>query len=196
MIVGIGRMRTAVNTMSALTTMVAVIRSVLILLAAHSVTAGQDSGWQGTPPAKVCMLRLGHYKYKSSSFTDIDECQAIVGACSQICENTAGSFMCNCAVGFKPGLKNPNQCKVAEGKVGIIFSHQTDLRLLDISQQETSVIVEDTRSATNLVILSISFPSSRFIIFRIIIIGQSECIGQIQRTKGSFKQKLAKRTLM
>ena len=60
MIVGIGRMRTAVNTMSALITMVAVIRSVSILLTAHSVTAGQDSGCQGTPAAKVCMLRLCH----------------------------------------------------------------------------------------------------------------------------------------
>ena len=60
MIVGIGRMRTAASTMSALIRMVAVMTSVSTLLAAHSVPAGQGSGWKGTTRAKVWMPRLGY----------------------------------------------------------------------------------------------------------------------------------------
>ena len=95
--------------------------------------------------------------------SDINECDTVLGACSQICENTVGSFECSCINGFKSMLKNPNHCVIASGKVGIIFAHQTDLRLLDISTKETSVIVEGELSATHLVGFIYSSKNSIFI---------------------------------
>ena len=94
-----------------------------------------------------------HSKYHLEIISDINECQTNFGSCSQSCKNTVGSFECSCMEGFKQDKTNANKCKVAKGKVGIIFAHQTDIRLLDISLQETSVIVPDTGSATVLVSL-------------------------------------------
>jgi hypothetical protein len=53
--------------------------------------------------------------------------------------------------GYKPDLLNPNKCKVERGKVGIMFTHQTDIRLADANFHETVALVENTRSAAALV---------------------------------------------
>merc|ERR1711892_1188727 len=103
-----------------------------------------------TASSFFCDCRPGFSLSGNSTCNDINECDTVLGACSQICENTVGSFECSCINGFKSGLKNPNRCVIAFGKVGVIFAHQTDLRLLDISTKETSVIVEGELSATHL----------------------------------------------
>lgn len=33
-------------------------------------------------------------------FTDIDECQVDNGTCQEVCNNTLGSFECDCRAGF------------------------------------------------------------------------------------------------
>ena len=33
-------------------------------------------------------------------FTDIDECQVDNGNCREVCNNTLGSFVCDCRAGF------------------------------------------------------------------------------------------------
>eukprot|EP00092_Neocalanus_flemingeri_P041600 GFUD01045305.1.p1 GENE.GFUD01045305.1~~GFUD01045305.1.p1 ORF type:complete len:884 (+),score=164.86 GFUD01045305.1:115-2766(+) len=109
---------------------------------------GCDHICTDTPGSFFCDCREGFRLSGNSTCIDIDECQAVLGSCSQICKNTVGSFECSCIDGFKQSRSNPNKCGVAKGKVGIIFAHQEDIRLLDISLQETSVIVKDTRSAT------------------------------------------------
>ena len=38
--------------------------------------------------------------YHCSSFVDIDECQSNNGGCEHACYNTAGSFTCDCRLGF------------------------------------------------------------------------------------------------
>lgn len=32
---------------------------------------------------------------------DIDECTVDLGGCSDVCENTPGSYKCQCSVGYK-----------------------------------------------------------------------------------------------
>ncbi|XP_072400002.1 uncharacterized protein [Diabrotica undecimpunctata] len=43
--------------------------------------------------------------------TDIDECSPSTNPCSDICENTAGSYICSCAVGFKLNSADPHTCQ-------------------------------------------------------------------------------------
>ena len=49
--------------------------------------------------------------------------------------------------GYKPDLLNPDKCKVERGKVGIMFTHQTEIRLADATFHETIAVVENIRSA-------------------------------------------------
>jgi len=103
-----------------------------------------------TAASFFCDCRHGFTLSHNSTCTDLNECQSLIGSCSQICRNTIGSFECSCLDGFLPDKSNPNKCVVAKGKVGIVFSHQTDIRLLDVSRKEESIIVKETRSVTAL----------------------------------------------
>lgn len=44
------------------------------------------------------------------NLSDIDECQ-IVGSCSQLCNNTKGSFKCSCLDGYSIEPSNHRRCK-------------------------------------------------------------------------------------
>ena len=37
-------------------------------------------------------------------------------------------------------------CRVEKGKVGLLFTHQKDIRMTDTQGRETRAVVEDTRS--------------------------------------------------
>ena len=37
----------------------------------------------------------------NNHFTDIDECEQGTSECDQICNNTDGSYICDCNTGFK-----------------------------------------------------------------------------------------------
>ena len=98
------------------------------------------------------------YHHTHLQILDVNECN-ILGFCSQTCENYPGSYKCSCMRGYKPDLLNPDKCKVERGKVGIMFTHQTEIRLADATFHETVAVVENIRSAGALVIIqwSISF---------------------------------------
>lgn len=102
-----------------------------------------------TPGGFFCDCRGGFQQSGNSSCVDLDECN-ILGLCSQTCENFIGSYKCGCMRGYKPDLHNPDKCKVERGKVGIMFTHQTDIRLADATGHETIALVENTRSAVAL----------------------------------------------
>ena len=53
--------------------------------------------------------------------------------------------------GYQQDLQNASVCKVAKGKVGLLFAHQTDIRLTDVVGHETKAVVDSTRAATLLV---------------------------------------------
>ena len=85
-----------------------------------------------------------HHNYY---YSDINECE-LAGSCSQNCENFVGSFKCSCMPGYQQDLHNSSVCKVAKGKVGLLFTHQTDIRLTDVVGHETQELVDNTHSAT------------------------------------------------
>ena len=84
-------------------------------------------------------------------FADINECDSLYGACSQICENTIGSFLCSCVDGFKASPIDSKKCIVATGKLGILFIHQLDIRLLDITSNDSKILVDHSKAAIDLV---------------------------------------------
>ena len=49
--------------------------------------------WVGTRSKFVC-------SHPSSPPTDIDECESARGGCGQLCNNTIGSFFCDCMSGY------------------------------------------------------------------------------------------------
>ena len=50
--------------------------------------------------------------------------------------------------GYLLDLHNSSVCKVAKGKVGLVFAHQTDIRLTDVVGHDTQELVDNTHSAT------------------------------------------------
>jgi len=94
-----------------------------------------------------CDCKPGYRLEGNSTCVDINECE-LAGSCSQNCENFVGSFKCSCMPGYQQDLHNSSVCKVAKGKVGLLFTHQTDIRLTDVVGHETQELVDNTHSAT------------------------------------------------
>ena len=111
--------------------------------------------------------------------SDINECE-ILGSCSQNCQNFNGSFKCSCNEGYLVDPQSSKSCKVAKGRVGVLFGHVNDVRLSDVIGHETKAIVEGLRSAVFLVSLAFPAASSKFdcLSFRIIITLQIRSFGQ------------------
>ena len=61
-------------------------------------------------------LTFSATKYLQFSIVDIDECNEVPGACSQLCQNSQGSYTCKCADGY---AKAPDggTCKKKDGVV-------------------------------------------------------------------------------
>lgn len=47
----------------------------------------------------------------SIMYADIDECKNLNGMCEQICEDTDGSYTCQCEPGYVTMEGNPLQCR-------------------------------------------------------------------------------------
>ncbi|CAG9856042.1 unnamed protein product [Phyllotreta striolata] len=53
----------------------------------------------------------GYTMNKRGECVDIDECQPETNPCSDICENTAGSYTCACPAGFRLNSADPHTCQ-------------------------------------------------------------------------------------
>lgn len=73
---------------------------------------------------------------------DIDECAESPSLCSQICENTAGSYICKCAAGY---IREPDgkSCRQNSNITPyLIFSNRYYLRKLTVDGQSYSLILQ------------------------------------------------------
>ena len=61
--------------------------------------------------------------------------------CSQTCRNTLGSYECSCLDGYRQDPLNPNSCRVGRGKVGILYTGQASINLLDVLARQSTVLV-------------------------------------------------------
>ena len=50
------------------------------------------------------------FQLKNEVCEDIDECDVENGECNQLCENSVGSFTCQCFTGYMPQIENPSLC--------------------------------------------------------------------------------------
>ena len=58
-----------------------------------------------------------------------------------MCRNTEGSYSCSCLSDYRADPHNRDSCRVARGKVGILYAGQTEIRLLDLQTETSSVLV-------------------------------------------------------
>jgi len=107
---------------------------------------GCDQICVNTVESYFCSCREGYKLVGNSTCLDINECE-VLGSCSQNCQNFNGSFKCSCNEGYLVDPQNPKSCKVAKGRVGVLFGHVNDVRLSDVIGHETKAIVEGLRSA-------------------------------------------------
>ena len=66
-------------------------------------------------PVPFCPIIIVTLLYYVFVCTDINECTSGTHNCTrlQMCENTAGSFICSCITGYRPSMTSPLRC---EGK--------------------------------------------------------------------------------
>ena len=108
---------------------------------------GCDQLCVDTADGFFCDCKPGFKMSGNNTCEDIDEC-LILGSCSQNCQNFIGSHTCSCRPGYRSEPGRPNSCKVEVGKVGLLLTHQADIRVMDTLGREMRSVVEDTRSAT------------------------------------------------
>ena len=80
--------------------------TVLTLMEVTTAPATQGMFLKKTTPAVLVSYRA-IYNFVSSCvcihISDIDECQIETGGCTQICNNTVGSYHCECWDGYEMG---------------------------------------------------------------------------------------------
>ena len=58
-----------------------------------------------------------------------------------MCLNTEGGYSCSCQSDYREDPDNRNSCRVARGKVGLLYAGKTDINLLDLSTNTSTVLV-------------------------------------------------------
>ena len=66
--------------------------------------------------------------------------------CSQLCTNTEGGYSCSCLPDYREDPDNRESCRVARGKVGLLYADQTDISLLDLVTNTSTVLVSQVRA--------------------------------------------------
>ncbi|KAL8202830.1 UNVERIFIED_CONTAM: hypothetical protein K2H54_026446 [Gekko kuhli] len=74
------------------------------------------------------------------STCDVDECAVAYSPCSQLCENTVGSFTCFCVPGYE--LHDGTICRAVGKAPRILLAIKHDLVLLDPRSHDYKVLVE------------------------------------------------------
>ena len=98
--------------MSVLTAMVAVLRTVTILLVVTTAPAMLDTPWLVMDTAVMVSTWSVLPMYDMLLYCvciDINECNTNNGGCNQVCTNTIGSFECSCNTGYELSA-NPLIC--------------------------------------------------------------------------------------
>uniref|UniRef100_A0A1I8N054 EGF-like domain-containing protein n=3 Tax=Musca domestica TaxID=7370 RepID=A0A1I8N054_MUSDO len=95
-----------------------------------------------------CACRLGFLMHPNKqNCIDIDECKYLSNpVCSQICENTHGSFKCSCESGYalRPDMRT---CKALGGPLTLIVANRWDIRRVSLSHNRYSAIVKGLHNA-------------------------------------------------
>ena len=58
-----------------------------------------------------------------------------------MCRNTEGSYSCSCLAGYREDPESRAGCRVARGKVGLLYTGQEDISLLDLLTNTSTVLV-------------------------------------------------------
>ncbi|XP_075055508.1 prolow-density lipoprotein receptor-related protein 1 [Mixophyes fleayi] len=92
---------------------------------ADSTICGEEMNCIQTSTSVYCTCREGFVKNPGSiGCRDVNECLAF-GTCSQICNNTKGSYMCTCAKNFQ---KLNHTCKAEEGTQLLYIADDNEIR--------------------------------------------------------------------
>ena len=65
-----------------------------------------------------------------------------------MCRNTEGSYSCSCLSDYSQDEDNRNTCRVARGKVGLLYAGQTDINLLDLTTNTSTVLVSGVSASS------------------------------------------------
>ncbi|RXG71249.1 Low-density lipoprotein receptor-related protein 4 [Armadillidium vulgare] len=93
-----------------------------------------------------CLCKTGFTLEKDNkTCIDVNEC-LLFYPCSQLCENTEGSFKCSCASGYS---LRPDRmtCKAQEPPARLIFATRDDVREINLSGQEYPPIALNLENA-------------------------------------------------
>lgn len=102
-----------------------------------------------TPTSFRCECRVGFKLVAGYKCIDIDECVETPFVCSQICENSVGSYTCKCADEY---LKIDDNCKFNGEKVEpiLFFTNRFYLRSISLNTNLYSLIKDGFNSASGL----------------------------------------------
>ncbi|XP_028967382.1 low-density lipoprotein receptor-related protein 2 [Galendromus occidentalis] len=99
----------------------------------------------------VCTCRAGERLNSTTTCVDLDECTELVGACSQHCFNTKGSYTCKCDPGYLEDPANHHKCKAADrSQAYLVISNRRSILVgdLDTSSLERLPVKVDNVVAT------------------------------------------------
>ncbi|XP_066603816.1 low-density lipoprotein receptor-related protein 4 [Prorops nasuta] len=96
----------------------------------------------------ACACELGFF-LAPDNYTchDINECQLqMEPVCSQLCNNTIGSFVCGCTAGYEL-RPDKRTCKARGSNPYLIFANREDIRQVSLSNDKYIPIIRGTHNA-------------------------------------------------
>ncbi|KAL3867641.1 hypothetical protein ACJMK2_040515 [Sinanodonta woodiana] len=107
---------------------------------AHGICRNQFNG------SYICECHAGFAKANGTEICkDIDECSLDHRVCSQICQNTKGSYKCSCYEGYT--LEKHYHCRVDGELPWLIFANRRDIRRLRVDSGIMETLVEETENS-------------------------------------------------